>query len=123
MFFVFGLRWSRQYGFPKETSPELGHAAPCRSYRSLICFSEFKDFSATIEKAMSRDDIAAVNLAMKAFKAAYADLLSMCKASVNRLKTTLESMTKKADQEKVAAGAAKRGRPKKTVAEAALALT
>jgi hypothetical protein len=124
---VFWVGRSRHIGSPKESRPELGHAPPCRSFRSLVVFSEFNWYTTQIEQAMSREDIAAANLAMKPFKAAYADLLSMCKASVSRLKTTVDSLTKKAADEKVAATAASssrgRGRPKKTAAEGSLALT
>ncbi len=68
-----------------DSAPQLGHAAPCRSYRSLVCFEDFSEYSNDISKAKSREDIVGVQNSMKAFKTAYTDLLGMCKSACSRL--------------------------------------
>jgi hypothetical protein len=110
------LKAMRKYiaGFQSAT-PELGHAPPCRSYRSLVCFEEFDEYTCRIEKAQSREDLAAVQLSMKAFKGALTDLITVCKSSATRVNSTVESVKKKNEAEKASSadGSRKRGRPRK----------
>jgi hypothetical protein len=107
--------------FWQDSVPELGHAPPCRSYRFLVVFESFKQYELQIAKAVGREQITNIFVSMKTFKAAYADLVSMCKASGARLKSTLEFLAKKEEVDKALGDAAKvgRGRPRKSLADTA----
>ena len=103
--------------FSSDEKKELGNAAPCRSYQSLIVFSEFADKTAEIEAAQTKDDIVKVQTGMKVFKSAYQDLLSMAKAAKNRLESAVadarKQLLKKQSDDAGAKTTSKRGRPKK----------
>jgi hypothetical protein len=95
------------------SNPALGHAPPCRSYRSLQCLSELDSHIPLIEAATSKDAITVTAVHLKPVKLAYTDLLAMCKSAAARLKTTWETAQKKKNEEKDTTSTQKRGRPKK----------
>ena len=86
----------------------LGNAPPCRSYQSLILFSEFEDRSNDFENCQTKDAIAQIQKDMKPFKTALSDLLSISDALKQQQK---EKDVANAKQE---VKGNKRGRPKKT---------
>ena len=104
--------------------PELGSAPPCRSYRSLIVFSEFDTYSEKIEVCETKEALVAISNSMKPFKAAYTDLLSMSKAAVTRLKNAIDDAKKDkakgADAQGSSGPGKKRGRPKREARQAVL---
>jgi hypothetical protein len=101
-------------GFSQQ-SPVLGHAPPCRSFRSLILMDEFDTYGAKIREAKSKSDIAEVQNSLKPFRGAAKDLLSMCKAAVTRLENAKKSVIKSQDEAKgdTRPSNPKRGRPRR----------
>ncbi|CAE7259215.1 unnamed protein product [Symbiodinium sp. CCMP2456] len=73
----------------------LGSAPPCRSYQSLILFSEFEAYLGKFEQIEKKDDIVQLQQEMKAFKTAYSDLISMAKAANKRLEAAIDGVGKR----------------------------
>jgi hypothetical protein len=69
---------------------QLGSQPPCRSYRYLLCISEFAQLEERLNKARSKQEISAAFAFYKPFKSAYTDLTSMARAAANRLTAALE---------------------------------
>ena len=91
-------------------------APPGRSFRALICFCEFESYLDKLEVCDSREDVSSLQAQMKPFKAAYTDLVAMCRAAVTRLRNAVVDARKELQAqsimgEKAAASAKKHGRP------------
>ena len=105
----------------------LGNAPPCRSYQSLILFTEFEAYLDKFQQIEKKDDILQIQQSMKAFKTAYSDLISMAKAANKRLATAIETVIKEKEKAKVGEtqpkgkgkGAKGRGRGAKKTSEPA----
>lgn len=82
-----------------NTVDQLGSQPPCRSYRYLLCLSEFEQLEEKLHKARSKEEISAAFAFYKPFKSAYTDLTSMARAAANRLKAALERVHKEQNED------------------------
>ena len=86
-------------GFTAGNSPVLGQAAPCRSYRSLVCLSVMNGLAPQLQAAESKGDITSAFNNFKVYRNAFADLLAMSKAAHGRLKNAIEEAKKKKSEQ------------------------
>ena len=71
---------------------ELGSRPPCRSFRSLRLVQEwFQDYEQKVRSIVAKHEVASVNAAMKPYKAAYNELLSLANAAINRCDNAVKS--------------------------------
>ena len=81
-------------GFGTGSTPALGQAPPCRSYRNLVCLSHLKKTIPDLEACTRKEDVARVQGQIKVFKNAYADLITMTKSAVLRFTNALNEAQK-----------------------------
>ena len=71
---------------------ELGSRPPCRSFRSLRLTRElFQEYEQKIRNIQAKHEVASVSAAMKPYKAAYNELLSLANAAANRCDNAVKS--------------------------------
>jgi hypothetical protein len=80
---------------------------PCRSYRNLICLSEFEEFFDRIRVAQTANELKLIRETMKPFKAAYNDLVGQCRNANSGLTRALEAAKKSAQKTKARSEKAK----------------
>ena len=73
---------------------------PCRSYRNLICLSEFEEFFARIRVAQTANELKLIREEMKPFKTAYNDLVGQSRNANLGLTRALEAAKKSAEKTK-----------------------
>lgn len=105
--------------FSTTATHALGEAPPCRSYKALVCLSDLEEKESEIEACTTAVQILDIKNQMKPFKAAFSDLISMCKGAASRLKSSIGDVRKHRATEKIGqASAKKRGRPTKSAQHA-----
>lgn len=79
----------------------------------MVLVADLESKAAEIEQCTSAAQIADIRSQTKPFKAAYADLVSMCRGAAARLKSSVADVEKQqsAEQQEASSHARKRGRP------------
>lgn len=109
------LKYIASFG---DGTNKFGSNPPCRSYRSLVLFSDFDDIEQKLKQCSCQADITIITKDNIVFKQALRDLMGMCKSAITRLESTIKSaLTKNLSQEKQAA-AEKPAKKKKLTADA-----
>lgn len=83
------------FGDSASMRGRMGQSPPCRSFRLLRSLEELAEYRNQINQAMTKDDLALIAAAMKPFKGALQDLITMTKAANVRLKKSIADVEAK----------------------------